>query len=216
MWPAKNTLLSCIGLIFLLSCQPKKPVDREGFQKEKETRELKRVSQAELMAKGEVLGKSVLLATEERFKSALQSAIMEEGIAGAIEYCNLNASELVRSFEDSLGISIKRVTDKPRNPMDTLSGIEKEIWEAYAFSPENREAQLLEMDEQNLILTKPIFISTGLCLNCHGKVGAAVTKENYALIKSMYPDDLAIDYASGDLRGMWRIIIPKKTVVTQL
>ena len=48
----------------------------------------------------------------------------------------------------------------------------------------------------------PIIMS-GFCLNCHGSkefIGGT-----YEYILSLYPDDLAIDYRSGDLRGLWRI-----------
>lgn len=215
--PHKNTVDTGLFLILLLllSCTPKKPVDREGYQQEKAERELKRLTPVELMAEGEVFGKKILRATASTFQKELKRAIVEKGISGAVDYCHLNATDLVKKYEDSLGVSIMRVTDRPRNPADTLSGIDKEIWEAYEYSP-NADAQLQELDEKTLILTKPITISTGLCLNCHGNPGSTITDENYKLIQSKYPQDKAIGYEVGDLRGMWRIIIPKKSVVRQL
>jgi len=47
-------------------------------------------------------------------------------------------------------------------------------------------------------------------------VGSDITPENYSLIKSRYPNDEAVNYEVGNFRGMWRIIIPKKAVVSKL
>lgn len=215
----KNTFRLSISLIFtflvMIGCSPRKPVDRSGYSKEKEVRELKRLTSAELMVKGEELGKMILAAAADTLQSSLKRAIVENGVDGAIQFCNVHATGLVSDLEDSLGVSIMRVTNNPRNPKDSLTNIDRDIWEAYAYASSN-EAQLQELDDQTLILTKPIMISTGLCLNCHGEPGNTITSENYDLIKSKYPNDQAINYQVGDLRGMWRIIIPKKSVVSRL
>ncbi|MEQ9306593.1 MAG: DUF3365 domain-containing protein [Marinoscillum sp.] len=219
MWTYKNILFSTAILIsgfVLIGCKPEKPVDRNAVKQEMESRELKRVSQADLLAKGEEIGKNVLEVTQKTFQTALTTAVSEEGISGAITYCNTNAMDIIRKLEDSLNISIKRVTDQPRNPKDSLTGIEKEIWEAYAYSPQNASTQILELDDKALIMTSPIIISSGLCLNCHGAVGNQITDENHSLIKELYPDDQATGYKVGDLRGMWSVVIPKKEVVRKL
>jgi len=208
----KFTLPALIILFAITNCSPKKPVDRSEYVKEKEKREVKRLTKAELMVKAEELGKKVLAATASKFQSELKKAISEEGIDGAINYCNLHAIGIASKLEDSLGVSIKRVTDKTRNPADSITAIDREIWEAYTYAPAEKP-QIQELDEENFILTKPIMISNGLCLNCHGTPGETITQENYDLIKSKYPDDQAINYQVGDLRGMWRIIIPTKAAV---
>ncbi|WP_258100057.1 Tll0287-like domain-containing protein [Marinoscillum pacificum] len=215
----KNILiptLICAFFLCLIGCKPDKPVDREAVKKELEAREFKRVTEGEIMAKGEEIAKSALKVTAQTFQSALMTAIQEEGVPGAIEYCNTNAMEIVKKLEDSLNISIKRVTNKTRNPADSLTGIEKEIWEAYNYDPSQATAQLQEFSDTELIFTQPIMIGSGVCLNCHGGVGAELTNENYEFIKTLYPNDQATGYQLGDLRGMWRLIIPKKTVVNAL
>lgn len=206
------TLLSTI----LIGCRPDKPVDRSAIKEEMASREIKRVSDAEIMSKGEELAKAALEITQQTFQQELMQAVKTEGVPGAINYCNLNAMEIVKKLEDSLEISIKRVTNKTRNPADSLTGVEKEIWEAYSYDPTKASAQIQEFSETELIFTKPILIGSGLCLNCHGQIGNEITTENYSLIHQLYPDDQATGYQLGDLRGMWRLIIPKKTVVKNL
>lgn len=212
--------IRAFGLSLLLivssACGPGKHADREAASEEMKTREIRKVTTVELMMGGEKLGKALLSKTEEDFREALMAAVRDKGIDDAISYCNLNASALVRKFEDSLGVIIRRVTDRPRNAMDTLSAFEKQVFEAYQFAPELATEQVQELDEKTLILNKPIRISSGLCLNCHGRVGAEVSKQNYELIKSLYPGDQATGYTVGELRGMWSVYIPKKAVINSL
>ncbi|HCX21141.1 MAG: hypothetical protein CMB80_07560 [Flammeovirgaceae bacterium] len=215
----KNILFPGLLMILclsILSCRPDKPVDREAVKKEMAAREFKRITDGEIMSRGEEIAKSALKVSAQTFQSSLMNAIQNEGVPGAIQYCNTNAMEIVKKLEDSLQISIKRVTNKTRNPADSLTGIEKEIWEAYSYDPSQATAQLQEFSDTELIFTQPIMIGSGVCLNCHGGVGAEITNENYQLIKSLYPNDQATGYNLGDLRGMWRLIIPKKTVVDQI
>lgn len=218
MWPSKNIVFQLFvgSSLTLFSCQPGKPVDRSAIKEEMEARELRHITDAEIAAKGEELGKAIVDASQNALMNALKEAIVEQGIDGAIKYCNLNALNLVKGLEDSLGVSISRVTDRPRNPNDTLSSSDQLIWEAYEYTPENAEAQIQALDEDHLILTKPIKIGTGLCLNCHGVVGETLTTENNTLIKQLYPDDQATGYLGGDLRGMWKVILPKKSIVKHM
>ncbi len=181
-------------------------------------RELVRVSDADLMAKGNELGREIVKASQGVLQQALLSAIENEGLVGAVAYCNANAYEIVQGLEDSLDVDIKRVSRKPRNPLDKPDSAEQVILEAYAydFSPTNAVNQILELDEKTLIFTQPIAIANGLCLNCHGSPGDEVNDEVLAIIQSKYPDDKALGYSLGELRGMWSVKIPKKTVVNAL
>jgi len=49
-----------------------------------------------------------------------------------------------------------------------------------------------------------------LCEKCHGKIGSTLKEADYASIKSLYPEDMAIGYKTGDLRGMWSISFLEK------
>ena len=43
------------------------------------------------------------------------------------------------------------------------------------------------------------------CLVCHGTINETVTIKMDSIIKSLYPNDKAIEYSEGDLRGIWSI-----------
>ena len=214
-----DTLFFSLLMILLLSnCSPEKKQDTSGIRDEMKGRELVRVSDADLMAKGNELGLEIVKASQSTLQAALLGAIENEGLVGAVEYCNANAYEIVKTLEDSLNVKIKRVSQKPRNPLDEPDSVEGMILEAYAydFSPTNAVNQILEFDEKTLIFTQPIAIANGLCLNCHGTPGEQVNDEVLAVIQSRYPDDKALGYSLGELRGMWSVKIPKKTVIKSL
>ncbi|MFY0605477.1 MAG: DUF3365 domain-containing protein [Cyclobacteriaceae bacterium] len=212
----RHSITTLLLVFFILGCSPEKPVDRSAYTLEKQQRELKRVMPADLVAAGEKLGKEVIEKSSAIYLVQLKRAIVINGVDGAIDHCNINLIDKLKRIEDSLGVSITRVTDKPRNPSNSLSDLEKEIWEAYEYAPNVTSAQVQEYDKEQLIVTKPILISSTLCLNCHGSKGTEIDTKTQEAINKKYPNDNATGYYTGDLRGMWRIIIPKKSVVAQL
>ncbi|MEQ8882529.1 MAG: DUF3365 domain-containing protein [Cyclobacteriaceae bacterium] len=210
--------LALLLALLTIACTSDKKQDTSGVRNEMKDRELVRVSDADLMARGNELGIEIVKVSQGSLQKALLNAIETTGLVGAVEYCNANAYEIVKGLEDSLNVKIKRVSQKPRNPLDAPDSVEQMILEAYAydFSPTNAVNQILEFDEKTLIFTQPIAIANGLCLNCHGSPGEQVNDEVLAIIQSKYPDDKALGYSLGELRGMWSVKIPKKTVVNAL
>lgn len=211
--------LTLVGLVFagllMWQCNGGKPQNTEAVRKEMAERELKRISDADLMAKGEEIGRVLLDSVQLNFQQALMKALKEKGVSGAIEYCNLNVYGLVKAYEDSLSVVIRRTTDRPRNPANALDSLERQIFEAYTLVPD-AGAQLQVLDEKTLIMTRPIRIANGTCLNCHGEPGKQIQSADHELIRSLYPEDRATGYQLNDLRGMWSLRIPKKAVVDRI
>lgn len=205
-------------LLLAVACSPEKRQDTSGVREEMKSRKLVRMTAAEMMTRGNELGKEIVAASQQALQQALMSAIEGKGLTGAVDYCQANAFDIVKDLEDSLGVEIKRVSQKPRNPLDTPDSVEQLILSAYAydFSPANAVNQVQELDDRTLIFTQPIAIGNGMCLNCHGTPGEQISKEVLAIIQSKYPNDQATGYALGELRGMWSVKIPKKTIVNQL
>lgn len=210
--------IQCLSLscFLLVSCGGGKTVDRQAIIQEMQDRELKRVLPGELTAKGETMAISILSQVQSQFQSKLMQAIDSAGLSGALEYCQLNASDLVKQFDDSLGVKITRVSNRTRNPADSIQGFQKEVYGAYQYAGQELPLQIQELDKEYLIATKPIMINTGLCLNCHGKPGQELSLELHEKIKSLYPQDSAINYQMNDMRGMWSLLIPRKAVIQQL
>jgi hypothetical protein len=212
-------LYTLIVFVLIQACDTNKPVDREAVKEEMESREIKRVSESEISAKAIEIGNAIAMEAGKTLKTNLLTAIKTEGVPEAIEFCNANALELVQKLEDSMNVTIFRVSQKWRNPKDEPDSLEALMLEAYQYNIDNNlavEPGIQEENKEVLLYTSPIKIDNPLCLQCHGKIGDEVLNETHAKITSLYPNDNATGYELGQLRGMWSIRIPKKEVVKRL
>jgi len=210
------------SFFFLFSvfyCSSDKKVDTESVKKEINSREIKKVTQAEIINKVQELGNSVALSTKQTLGKNLQSALQSGGVENAISFCNLNAMPLVDSLSKKYGAVIKRVSLKVRNPKDVPTELEREILEAYEYQMKNSaemKSNVQAMGEDQYLFTKPILVENALCLTCHGTFENGLTQETDDFIKSKYPEDKATGYEIGDLRGMWSITFPEKEIIQSL
>ena len=159
------------------------------------------------LKKGKTIAKSTFVALSGK----LQSAMKEGGVPNAIKYCNLAAFPLVDSLSKVHHADIRRTSLKYRNPKDAPTAEEKTILEEYAKTAATGgklKPIIKEINEQTLAFYAPIKIN-GMCLQCHGKIGESLTAENYAHIQKYYPEDKAVGYSDGELRGMWSIRFEK-------
>lgn len=212
-------LYAFIAFLFINGCNTNQKVDRQAVREEMKARELKKISKAEITEKGLELGNAIATQAQQTLQKNLLRAMNEKGVPGAISYCNANALDLVQELEDSLDVKIFRVSSKYRNPVDEPDSLETLILEAYEYNKENDlvlESSIQEESDEILLYTKPISINNPLCLQCHGKIGEELSSENYDVISGYYPEDKAHGYELEQLRGMWSIRIPKKTIVNSL
>ena len=150
-------------------------------------------------------GKMIAESTFKVLSSNLQQAMAEGGIENALSYCNLNAMPLTDSLSKHYNVAIKRVSDKARNQLNLASKNEQKIIDDYIANAGNRKPVLVKNDEGYPTFYAPI-VAKGLCLNCHGIEGEILSSENNEKIKLLYPEDKAIGYSEGDLRGVWSIM----------
>ncbi len=140
-------------------------------------------------------------------KSELMKGVKAGGFENAINVCQVKAPEITDKFLGE-AYSIKRVTDKPRN-QDNLADVhELEILSLFADSLKKLEYFDEWKDSENkkdYYFYKPIYIGK-LCLKCHGDA-KSIDKKAAIAVKEKYPDDKAIDYNAGDLRGMFVVNI---------
>jgi hypothetical protein len=183
------------------------------------SQKIKKVDQAEIFTIGLERGREIALLAKTTLGKQLKSTIQDQGVGEAIRYCNIAAYPLVDSLSKSYGASIRRTSLRIRNPEDAPDSLERMLLEAYAYNIENDQPlneSIQEYDSKYLLYTKPIMIEGALCLACHGSPGTNVSAETEDLIKSLYPDDNAMNHALSDLRGMWSIKLPIKDIVNDM
>jgi hypothetical protein len=121
--------------------------------------------------------------------------------------CSDTAQVLTSNFGLMKGVYIKRVSYKNRNKHNLPDEFEGRILKEFEqiknegkLTSDTEHFEIIaENDHQYLRYMKPIKIGAA-CLKCHGneeKISAEVKE----LIAKKYPDDKAIGYKNGDLRG---------------
>ncbi len=138
-------------------------------------------------------------------KGELLSAMKEGGAMKAIEVCQEKAPFIASTHSNKPIWTIRRVSEKNRNPENKATPQEQEIIARFADSKQTKTTFLSEWKNTDsgkvFYYYKPIRIG-GLCLQCHGpykKLEPTVK----AVLKDRYPNDKATGYKVGDLRGMF-------------
>ena len=135
------------------------------------------------------------------------------GVKYAAQFCNLVAYPIVDSMSRAHNVRIRRVSDKPRNPKDAMNDDEQKVFALFKAKAQMPNAELkpivMQHDDGTVGYYAPIKISMPTCLKCHGEVGKDVKAEDYKVLKSLYPNDVAVGYKEGDLRGMFSIRFSK-------
>jgi hypothetical protein len=207
-------ILSVLGCGF--STEKRRP---KAIEETLSDRSVKKISEAEILNNVQEAGDSITRIMQGVFIKKVSEKYAKGGFEQAAAFCSLQAYPLTDSLAEEYNVFVKRVSTKYRNPQNAPSDVEKGLLEAYGYSHE--QGQELQSNVQFLrpgdtvLYNKPIFIASALCLNCHGSK-SEIPQEVQKLLAEKYPNDKAIGYEKGDLRGMWSLKFLKSEVVKSL
>lgn len=174
--------------------------DKNWFEKEKKKYSLNNEGDIDYLKEGQKLAMS----TKSILGKNLLGAIKEGGSEYAMEFCNERAITLTDSMSKQLNAKIKRVSDKNRNPNNSASKSELEyIKFAKKTLMEQGSASPKLIVEGNKIVGYYPIITNKMCLQCHGEPKVDIADNTLNLIKSLYPEDKAVNYGENQLRGIW-------------
>ncbi len=151
-----------------------------------------------------------------KFMKELKSTLMKEmsrgGVKQALTVCTDTAQAMTAEFSSKENVLIKRVSLKNRNTLNAPDDFEREglhyfqsLISEKEFTDSTEYAEKIEKNGTKTIrYLKPILIQ-GPCLSCHGDE-TQVMPEVAELIKKAYPDDKALNYKVGELRGAVSIV----------
>lgn len=152
-------------------------------------------------------GMQIVKATFKVLSGELKQAMQEGGVEKALSYCKVNAYPLTDSLSRIHQAVIRRVALRNRNPQNAADEEERQVLEAFQFEAnegKKPEPRLITVEGEKLRLYAPIFLKP-MCVNCHGTAGENMLESTQELILEKYPRDRAVDFAPGDLRGMWSV-----------
>ncbi len=128
-----------------------------------------------------------------QYKKALQKALKQKGTAGAIAEC-----KLPDAIPDKTKVG--RTSLKLRNPGNTAPAWVKPILDEWSAAKPSSipKHKLVELGNHRYGYAEPIFTEP-VCLDCHGKHISPMVRKT---LKATYPEDKAIDFEVGQLRGL--------------
>ena len=147
--------------------------------------------------------------------SVLTEEIKRSGPEGAIAVCRDEAPKLARAASQETGWTVRRVSLRNRNPKAV-----PDAWERDALLDFDRRAAA---GEKPATLERAEAVQDGgrvvwrymralptleLCTNCHG-VPERLSPAVKARLAELYPDDKAVGYGIGQIRGAMTISKPQ-------
>lgn len=142
-------------------------------------------------------------------KSALKPAMKSGGPVNAINVCNLQAGPIAKAVSAQSDWKVSRTSLKVRNVNNAPDAWELKTLEQ--FEQRKAAGEDVKTLEHSEIITKKgesvyrymkAIPTGGLCLKCHGSnLNDAVSGK----LKTLYPDDKAIGFKLGDIRGAFSL-----------
>ena len=137
-----------------------------------------------------------------RLKPELQSAMADGGPAHAIEICASQAPQIADALSAESGWLVRRVSLKQRNasravPDDWERRVLEDFDQRQAAGEEAASLVHAETVGGNFRYLRAQAVAP-VCLVCHGEQRSP---DIAATLKTFYPDDIAVGYSLGQVRG---------------
>ena len=140
------------------------------------------------------------------YKQALQGALrsgLADGPVEAIAACRSEAPEIAAALSQD-GVRVGRASHRLRNPDNAAPAWVEPILAAYLAEPANLEPRTVTVSADLSGYAEPIVLQP-LCTTCHG---TNIPAEVAARIDELYPQDRAVGFEAGDLRGVFWVEFP--------
>lgn len=151
------------------------------------------------LAPGIQAAEAALAALQRRLAGRLLEELAAGGPARAITVCRDEAPALTAQTAREKGVRVGRASHRLRNPRNAAPA-----WaQPYVAAGAQRKAAALEprvVDLGDRVgVLRPIG-TAGVCLQCHG-AASRLSPDVQAYLAKAYPDDRAVGFEEGDLRG---------------
>jgi hypothetical protein len=142
---------------------------------------------------------SAVQTMQGRLVRRLMSELNDGGPVAAVRVCRDEAPAITAQVEAETGIELGRTSHRLRNPANAPRDWVRPHVETAAGTPA-ADVEPVVVDLGGRVgMLRPIPTAR-FCLQCHGPADALVPEVRAALGES-YPEDRAVGFAEGDLRG---------------
>ncbi len=163
-----------------------------------------------LKKKHEEIGLDYALSTKKELGKNLISTIQKKGTLEAVSFCNKRAYLIIDSMAVAQNATIRRVSDKPRNPKNQANQKELRSIETFkkAIAANKDYEPITEVTHDEVKFYYPIMTNS-MCLQCHGDPNIDIKPEVIVSLSNLYPEDKATGYDVNEVRGIWSITFDK-------
>ena len=144
----------------------------------------------------------------------LTSAMTGGGATAALAVCREKAPAIAAAVSKEKGLIVRRTALRVRNAENKPDAWETEVLKEFELrlaageDPATVEhAVRIEVDGRQVVRYMKAIPMKELCFQCHGDP-AAMTPEVKAAVAKLYPDDQAVGFKAGGLRGAFSVTRP--------
>ena len=147
-------------------------------------------------------GPGILVAYKQNLHSTLRAGLAE-GVVEAISACNVDAQDIAEDLSVN-GVRMGRTSHRLRNPKNAAPDWVKPVLEGYISGAGDLAPVQMRISDERMGYVEPIYLQPA-CTACHGNdiTGAVAGK-----IAELYPQDRALGFEAGDLRGVFWVEYP--------
>lgn len=149
--------------------------------------------------------RAVISVFASTLKSELENGIKAGGPVKALEICNTKAPRIAEKVTTEKGMQVSRVSLKNRSPTNVPNAWQRTVLENFAVRKAAGEnpialefSEIVKHQDHKEFRFMKAIPTGGVCLACHGENLAKGVQET---ITTLYPDDKATGFKSGDIRG---------------
>lgn len=156
----KKLILICVGLIFLAACHEKNK-NKVSAAELMKSREIKKVSEAEILKKGGEIGSEIL--------NSIQLTIADKVTSDGID-CHIDHWPEIDSLNEYYKSSIQRINEQTESNTE----LELQLLAAYQYNLENNLAptsSVQKFDSKTVLFAYPIDKESSIYIYCLDSIG---------------------------------------------
>ena len=135
------------------------------------------------------------------YKTELQAALgkgLSKGVLEAVSACKIQAPDIAAGLSTD-GIRVGRTSQRLREPKNTGPAWVEPVLQDYLSNELERSAIELPLEDGRMGYVEPIIMQP-MCSLCHG---VNIEPDVLAKIDTLYPEDQAVGFQVGELRGVF-------------
>ncbi len=145
----------------------------------------------------------------QTLKQELQASMQAGGPVNAVNVCNLAAPAIANTYSAREGREVGRTSLRVRNPANAPLAWQRAVLESFEQRKQAGE-DVTALEFHELVTTEGVrelrymkaIPTMKLCLACHGESVDSVVRTR---LEELYPEDQAMGYRVGDIRGAFSV-----------